>query len=258
MINPSNAKELFLPLGERLFYYESGKYIAAAQKFIDYLGDQSYYIPINIINEIGALANLIDTEDLCKEAAAYLLRVKSILKNLQDTQTELIQYAQVNPENDLNEFVAVTEERKVELRKKHHEELIQYKKLLEGLIKSRKNTLAAKINNTPTISNDVKIEIKFPEDFSVTRLQKHFDPILSIEQAGLFLIYLSENKLIPNYTDSNLGKIAELLFARHNGRVRKSVSGLRYKKTKSNLLELRETINKIISSINDDLKSLKR
>jgi hypothetical protein len=98
-------------------------------------------------------------------------------------------------------------------------------------------------------------QIQLPDNFTVTQLNKHFEPQLSLNQAALFLYYLREQAILPPYSDSAIGKLAESFFVRNQKNISKSLTDIyTVKRNKDDLTTLKRVLQALVTQIDTDLK----
>jgi hypothetical protein len=116
-------------------------------------------------------------------------------------------------------------------------------------------------NNTSALQNPPKQEIHLPENFSLRDLAKNHPSSLTTNQVALLMHYFREAGLFPNYSEADLGRIAEWIFAKSKNTVRQSLGKrdeLMEENLGGNLKVLKTYLQEIISQIDADLTYLFR
>lgn len=105
----------------------------------------------------------------------------------------------------------------------------------------------------PSVESISKLEL--PKDFTVKQLTKHFEPSLTPSQAALLLYYFKDKAILPPYSDTSLGKLAEHFFARNQKNVTTNLTNIHSLKANKNELEsLKKVLSSLIKEIDDDIK----
>ena len=98
-------------------------------------------------------------------------------------------------------------------------------------------------------------EIKLPDNFTVKQLTAHFDPLLSLRQATLFLYYLRENGVIPYYNASELGRLGEIFFATNNKNIREELTDIHENRRNSeDLKAIQQMLKSVLKEVISDLE----
>jgi hypothetical protein len=254
---PTTVKELFTPLGERLFEFESGRYHDDVGHYIMEWDEISYNSHSEIFDNIGKLANYFNPAEVYEEAQHYIARVKAVFEILEPPAFEKVEYDQLEGWDKIVSKPP-TEERKQELMEGYKLELNSYLKDLDALMKARKGYFSSKpeaAENNPKLQNMQQTVIQLPENFTVTQLNKHFDPQLSVNQAALFLYYLREQAVLPPYSDSSIGVLAEAFFVRNKKGITQGLTDIySIKESKEDLNGLKRVLQALIKQIDADLK----
>lgn len=266
MSQQTNAKELFLPLGERLFYYESKEYINAAPVYIEsYNGYYEDYFNTHkakvLIDIIGVSANRFDPKTIHDEAVSYLARVETVFNTLKYTEYEFIRYEQVDPIYEMDGLVKVPDEKKEKLLQRHRDELNIYKQGLEAIIEVREQfvTHVHSANTSEESNLYEKTPVIIIGDFNVKNLQKSFDARMSADQIALLFHYLVRIKVSPNLSQTRFGTIAERLFARNEKEVQDALGRVgTTMNDKEALIKLQKILGEILQEIDNDIDPKKR
>jgi hypothetical protein len=258
MQKPTTVKELFTPLNERLFAFESGRYLQEANRFIDQTGLEGYDEDHSkLVYNIGRQASQFNPLDVYNEAITYVERIKAIIESLEPVQYEYVTYDHDDLQ-DMNGSRPTTEEQKKIWMERHQRELSGFLKDLEAVLRVREGVIhhtAVPEQRKQEAINVNQPVIELPENFTVTQLNKHFDPQLSVNQAALFLYYLREQAILPSYSDSAIGKLAEAFFVRNQKNITKSISDIyTVKRNKDDLKALKLVLDKLLKEIDTDLK----
>jgi hypothetical protein len=193
-----------------------------------------------------------------REAYAVVLfyekRVKDILENLEPVQYWL--------DNDgISDYkVAMKEKWQQDLMQDYTTELNTYlahfqtyKRILSERVSAMEEQGGRmQISKTEAAARPV---IQLLENFTVKQLNKLFDPQLSLNQAALFLYYLREQAILPPYTDTALGKLAEAFFVRNQKNISESITDIyTVKRSKDHLNTLKRVLQSLLKEIDNDLK----
>lgn len=229
--------ELFQPLGERLYNLENPNGIV----FEDHIK--------GIMDNISKKVDAYEGRDVIIRCKSYLERIDKLRKNLKVTDYYYSTFFD-------HEFLE--EEVTVEVKRSQEQMDIVLRLTREGLDYCSDQLLKI-IENQKSSSNmpDHKTitEIKLPENFTVKQLSAHFEPLLSLRQATLFLYYLREKGVIPNYNASELGRLGEVFFARNNKNVREELTDIHENKQNSgDLKAIQQILKLILEEISSDLK----
>lgn len=133
-------------------------------------------------------------------------------------------------------------------------ELHFYSESLNRILKPRRamlNQLKTNEQSSPLSSQTIQL----PEGYTVKQLTKHFEPSLTPSQAALLLHYFKEKGILPPYSDTSLGKLAEHFFARNQKNVTTNLTNIHSLKASKNELEsLKKVLSSLIKEIDDDIK----
>ena len=253
---PTNVKELFAPLGERLFEFESGRYHNDVGFYAFEIDEVLYTSRSDIVANIGKQAYLFDSADVYEEALLYVPRIKAVLDALEPPAFQYIEYD--TGDGSGIEKTPTTDKDKQELVDGYRRVLNTYLKDLDSIIKFRKGHITSKPSPEtikPQPQQMSQSFIQLPENFTVTQLNKHFDPQLSVNQAALFLHYLREQAVLPPYSNSSIGTLAEAFFVRNQKNITKGLTDIySIKESKEDLNALKGVLQALIKQIDADLK----
>lgn len=243
----TDVKELFAPLGKRLYHFESKKYKTESWRYMDDLLKISYFDYQRLMEDIAKNSNLYDPNLVCEEAKYYLLRTTNILNNLEPIEKELTFFV-----GETRTKIA-TEDMKNFWSSFYVNEISCYIDNLHTIINTCEQS-PENIHRKKRISPVEQQVIELPENFTVTQLNKHFDPQLSVATTTLFLYYLREKSVIPPYSDMALGKLAEVFFVRNQKNITKNLTNIyEVKESEKNLIELKKVLQALIKEIDKDI-----
>ena len=257
MANPTNVKELFAPLDERLYKFESN-YFSTFYFYANFSSEELDKVKPNIY-EIAKGVSLFDPDEVYNEAKLHEERVVDILHDLKPLKKIKVidDFKQV-------EEVELYPPRSEYLFKEWQEEFAIYQTHLQSMqkiaLKRRQSTNSKTpidVNKGAEVLTKQQItQINLPENFTVSQLNKSFEPQLSVSQAALFLYYLREHAILPPYSDSSIGKLAEAFFVRNQKNVTKGLTDIyTIKSNETELSSLKKVLQKLIKEIDNDLKS---
>jgi len=243
MQNPLTIQHAFLPLSARLLQYEHHDYQKESAT-IDF--ENAFDTDIDfegIIKNIAISVNLFNPKEVYKEASIYKKRVSSILKDLAPKKID------INYDFKKKAIIkkATSKEKQNSLLEQWRFELKTYQEYLMIILKITKG----RVENTefPVIKM-----INLPSGFPIQKVSKLFKPLLSTNETCLFLYYLMEEKLIPQFSKTSLGILAQHLFFRSDDNIRQTFSYIEDIKTKDNLTSLKYVFQTLIGRIDKDLK----
>lgn len=228
MDNLQSVKKIFLPLASRLLLFETKEYLDAADN--EFINDRFITdFPFEeMISEISVQANLFDNEDIYWESKKYEKKVRTVLKSLE-------------PKLD------VSEEKQKKLMNDWKFELYTYLDHLEIIQSQRSKVLSRTKENVP--------EIKLPENFTVPDVLKNFSPFLNKESAALFLYYLRQEGILPNYTNIDLASLSKPFFAVSGQKAREELTHISTLRENDDVLkELKRMLETILKTVNKDLE----
>lgn len=258
MDKPASVKELFSPLGARLHDFESKKYLKT-QTYWEFEGEEYIISHVRLIETIGKLADGYDMTEVYREAQYYKARVVKTIDNLEPVEYEtdegIEELGGFKPSWEIK-TTSTSDKRKAQLMERYSNELSTYLSTLNSIIESREPFV-----RKATIDNEHKEAVKpvqntitLPENFTVKQLSKIFEPQLSPRQAALFLFYLRDTGILPPYSDSDLGRLAEAFFVRNQKNVTTNLTDIHaIKQSKDELLSLKRVLEKLVSEVESDL-----
>jgi len=239
---PQALLELFLPLGNRLYYFESGKYVRESRAVIH--PEIDGYITFayhSLMDEIGKRVNVFSPEQAYRLSTDYLRRVQSLIPKIEDVQFETVEYEGT----DVVLRGETNAEQKKAWRERISRELSYYENGLQSIIDTRKNST---IDEDKFIKGRSHTEINLPENFETKELQKHFDPTLNKDEIALLFYILKDRGIIPPYSDTSLSVLLSPLFGRSKQDIRQSlgVAGSSLKSNKAVIKSLKDLLSFII------------
>ncbi len=240
-----SISELFHPLGQKLYDLENEiKRVA-----LDIDGHDSYPRIQEIMDTISRRVDAYEDGEVVVKCNSYLQRINKLKSNLKvGGYYDLTWY-----DLDNDEFFG----KRVERTEQEINDALRIAN--EGLDYCTKHLIKI-IENHKTFSNmetpkAVVTEIRLPDNFTVKQLNVHFDPLLSLRQATLFLYYLREKGVIPNYNSSELGRLGEYFFARNNKNIREELTDIHEnRENEEDLKALQQMLKSILKEVTSDLE----
>lgn len=247
MTHPSNIKEVFLPLANRLLFFESSEYLQTSFYKV-YLNEDEDFPYESMIKHLTIVANLFDGDELKDEVTKYEKIISDVLKDLKPKVKE---HKIIVGSNHPTE-VEVSAERQKGLMEEWQDELYTYLEHL-AILKSHPSGHISK-----PIKNDSSGSISLPENFSFEDLRRLSKPYLNKDTAALFLYYLKVNKVLPDYTDEDLASLA-LPFLTVSENTTRTKLGHIYdlRSDEKKLQKVKDMLLSLIKSIDEDLKKAK-
>lgn len=256
MANPTTVKELFAPLGERLYKFESNYF--SSFYFYAHHSWEDFDDETPDIYQIVKGASVFDPQEVYNEAKLHEERVASIIKELKPLE-------RIKIIDDLRqaEEIEVPKNFRIHLLQKWKEEFDSYQTHLQSIQKiafknfQTTNCLKPSIadQGVGELTKQQVIQINLPENFTVKQLNKDFDPQLSVNQVALFLHYLKDLAILPPYSDLSIGKLAEAFFVRNQKNVTKGLTDIyTIKSNEGELSNLKKVLQNLIKQIDIDLK----
>ena len=241
-----SISELFAPLAKRLFELEN----LQTKVVLDLDGTDMERRIQAIMDSIASTVDEYESQDIVIKCKSYLDRIDKLKSTLKVGDSYEYSWYDAPNEEYFTKTISRTKEEKKTALRNAKEGLDYCSKQLLGIESNHAN---AKSSTTPTIVN----EIKLPDSFTVTDLQKYFEHRLNLRQAALFLSYLREHGVIPNYSAVEMGKLGEIFFGRHSQNIRREVGKVHQGKNSADLIELQKILNSILEDIKNDLKKNK-
>lgn len=236
MQNPQTIREAFLPLNTRLYEFESEDYLFSGGEIIE-------VDPNMVVKLLLKTVSLFEDEEIFKESKLYELRVLDIIGNLKYREKEGgVDYM----EREL-EQKPISKERQEELMDDWKFELHTYLNYLRSIQKSSNFGVEIIKNDSASPTLTPPNESKFSE------LNQH-TPVLSSKEAALFLYYLQEIKVSPEFSKIGYGKLARLLFGRNEQNVRELFSLTDFPFFTKDLKALKERLTTLINRVGEDIK----
>lgn len=246
-----NVEQLFEKLGAFLHSFESKSYLVWKDApgcdihEVDLI-DYTYYI-----KEIASHIYSFSAEESMPIVSAYIRRVEDTIPNL-----ERVQY-QIDYEGGNHYWeTKMDEDDGLYLLNKYKKELeftLEHLKAFESVL-FKQISQSSKINPVPVETKAATI-IELPNEFTVTQLNKHFTPQLSVNQATLFLYYLRDLAILPPYSDASIGKLAEAFFVRNQKNITRGLTDIySLKGDDEDLSTLKKVLQSMIKEIDKDLK----
>ena len=191
-------KEEFLPLANRLLFYESGDYLISSEESYSglYHEDKPVYDYEEMIQHVCVRTNLYDSEEVYFEAKKYSKQVMGIMEKL-EPKTKHTSYQQ--PAQEL------TTEQQEKFKMDCKMELFAYTYYLNIILRNNYN----KFKNQKESS---KVVFHLHEGFKVGDITQDFNPLLSPKNAALLLHYFTALGITPTYAKGNLAILAKPLF----------------------------------------------
>jgi hypothetical protein len=242
--------ELFAPLGARLFELEN------LQETVVLDGDGTPSKPRiqEIMDTISGTVDRYESHDVIAKCKLYLKRIAKLKATLKVADSYQLIWFDVDNEEHFSKTVTRSKEEMKTALKQAHEGLDYCSRQLSLIVDNHKTSLPEDQPNPKTVVT----EIKLPDNFTVKQLNVHFDPLLSLRQATLFLYYLREKGVIPNYNASELGRLGEVFFARNNKNIRQELQDIYgpdgIRQNAKELKALQEVLQSILHEIDIDLK----
>jgi hypothetical protein len=208
-----------------------------------------------LIPEIPKQVDLFDVKEVYNEALFYKSRIEKIIPALEPVPFELF----INPQSGSDEVIGqrpATPDRQRELMQRFKEELRGHLHTLDLIIEARKPFAGSAIPDTESRPvQPLQNVIWLPENFTVSEVNKHFTPQLSVNQAALFLYYLREQAILPPYSDASIGKLAEAFFVRNQKNITKSLTDIHsVKHNKEELMALKRVLEALLKEVENDIK----
>ena len=254
---PETVKQLFARLDDRLSTFESKRHHTDFSDELVPIRENTGYT--FIIFKITKVFNEYDPVEVNELAHYYEERATIILRNLKPISKRYVQL-----DNDKIVYDKISEEDQKWILENWQNELATYIEQLQMIqritakrIEASKEIqqLSKSTQKQGSPSESQSIQINLPENFTVTQLNKRFDPQLSVNQAALFLYYLREHAVLPPYSDSSIGKLAEAFFVRNQKNVTKGLTDIyTIKSNEGELSSLKKMLQKLIKEIDNDLK----
>ena len=215
-------KEEFLPLANRLLFYESGDYLITSEESYSGLYDEDKpdYDYEEIIQHVCVRTNLYDSEEVYFEAKKYSKQVKGIIEKLVP-KTKHISHQQ--PAQEL------TAEQQEKFMLDCKMELLTYTYYLNIVLRNNYNKYKDQKERS-------KVVFHLHEGFKVGDITQDFHPLLSPKNAALLLHYFTELGITPSYAKGNLARLATPLFGLSEQTTRTQMT---------NVYDLRDDINEV-------------
>ena len=219
MSNDAPLREVFEPLGNRLYDYESKKYMSnnpfGNATHEDYPFEISF--PYHDIMEgIGREVNSYDPVEVYNEAKYYAGRVEKVVKSLQRRTQKVFWDGRETMEvgrctYPVTKTIQLSDDEQERLFQGWKEELMFCYSVLREIMEARSHVIP---ENKKMIVKQEATPIMLPEKLPIRNLQKHFTPYFSATQSAIFLQYLKDLQVIPSYIPSDIGRLGQFLFGR--------------------------------------------
>lgn len=216
MNNLPALRDVFQSVGNRLYLYESGKYLQNNPFGVGMEDDYPFDAPYDherVLDYIEKEVNKYDPVDVFHESVYYAGRVTKMKQSLRRKTHKAVW-------ND-GETIAVggvdyPHVKEIELEPKEQQlffqkcidELGYLQAVLERIANSRSHV----VQNATERSIKV-VQINLPDKLPLKKLKAHYNSYLSITQAALFLKILQELQVVPPYNVTDIGRLGELMFA---------------------------------------------
>ncbi len=238
MADNKAIQELFQPLAARLTIIEN----QMAEPYTD---------PPKLLKDIGEHIMVLPEGEIIPALEKQIKWLNSI--------SEIGSYNdQIDKLPGFVEMPWTTEEDKKKYNEEISKELKYYHSNLAGFVEKIKYYSTAQVahNNNPIQP------IILPENFTLQQLLENtkFKPVLSVNEAALFLGYMRDMGYIPNFANDGLGEIG-LLFGKSKQNVRTAYKTLNdrkeeaYKTSRESLISHLQTI---IAAIDKDLQPVEK
>lgn len=240
-----SISELFHPLGQKL--YELENEIKHVVLTID--GNDSIPRIQEIMDSISRKIDAYEDGEVTMKCNSYLQRINKLKSNLTVGDYYDLSWYDLNWEEDFSKRVKRTEQEINDALRIANEGLDYCTKQLVKIIENHKTS-----SNTVTPKAMVT-EIKLPDNFTIKQLNVHFDPLLSLRQATLFLYYLREKGVIPNYNDSGLATLGHAFLARNQQGIRENIGQIfEIKQNLTDLKPIQQVLKSILKEIEKDVE----
>lgn len=246
---PTTINQLFAPLGERLHVFEM-KQQGLADYGDDYFDLSTYKKRTPLIYSIARGIDNFDPVTVIEEAKYYEVRIADILKELEPIPSITIDFG------DFKEVMKIEEKYQQIYLGLWKEELAVYSKHLLNF----QTNASKRISITPVKSKEEQVpiqstEIQLPNNFKVESLNQYFKGIVSQDHVALLFYYFKEKKIMPNFTNVSMGKLAVALFGRSQKNVTTSIRKIHdIRQNEKILLEFKDILLSLVNDVDEDLK----
>ena len=242
----ATVEALFSQLGAWLSKFETDDYLTFTEGEhipFEYIFDNRVYIKKIALHIYG-----FKTQDALPVVKNYIERIIEIIPNLQPIKYDKGD----NPELGVQSMSVKLGTSIMNLYKEHLEFTLKHLRKFEEKLSKQNPGMSTE----PTVIKKENV-IVLPDDFTVTQIiQTGFEPRLNRDTATLFLHYLRENGIMPNYNNSSLGKLAEYFFVRNQKYIKDKLSEVyNLTKDKEKLQTIENIFKDILKQIQEDLKT---
>jgi|GEM_PF-3855972 len=254
-------EQLFNPISARISEHESTLYTTEVE------GIANFYSEIRTIEQnIGQFP----IEKAIPVLEFNIKRLATLIKNLYDKIPEEV--LKMDRKELIRSVFHFKGEPKEKSKKKpdiavpyihdliHLDELEYFKNWMMGMLEPR---LAQQETHdaSPTRNNsDIpKVVFELSPQFPLKALADNYEPLLTPQQASLFLHYLISSQTIPSYGPQTFGRLVKVLFARNDKNGRDDFSIINeLKKNEMDLQKVITTLQNLISFIERDVQKVKK
>jgi|GEM_PF-4924489 len=254
-----SIRQVFAPLGERLYMFKSKMYLYDYAEYISPMeveDKMTYYFDEDLVFHLGRLVNAFDPQEVVALAKEYEERTYKLLAQLEPRKTKTIL-----SKGEI-EIVDLNDEEQAQLLNNWKNELSIYAYELEALQNAR-------IGFTETSEREkIKSENPIhPKDLfekigkaKVPLYQKEFEQTMSLSQVALFMHYLTEQAIMPPYGITNYSYLASYFF-NVSYKVREDLKPLMSKGGIKNasiadMNKIRDKFASLQKAVQDDIKTL--
>lgn len=258
----NSISNVFIPLANRLYLYESEKYLDnnpfTGHMEEDYPFDSPYEYEL-VLDEIEKSLTRYDPLEVYREASFYLGRVILMIKNLKKMThkgiwnvDDVFETAEIS--TPVPKLIPLTIEEQNSLFESWMRELTYTQNILERIMNVRRHVV------TPVTSEKVDsiVEINLPERLPLKTITKHYQAHFSPTQAAILMQYLQDLKAIPPYTKTDIGRLGEFMFACNKKGISDGLTLLENEEVDLKDLEhIRDTISLLLEHSQKKIKELR-
>lgn len=262
MNNLPALREVFQPLGNRLYLYESEKYLQNNPFGVGMEEDYPFDTPYDYeqaLDYIEKEVNKYDPAEVFHESVYYAGRVTKMKQSLRRKTHKAVW-------ND-GETIAVGGVdyplvKEIELEPKEQqlffqkciEELDYFQAVLERISHSRSHV----VQNATQRSTKV-VQISLPDKLPLKKLKEDFEPYFSVNQAALFLKLLQELQVVPPYRVTDMGRLGEFMLACNQKGISDGITSINNDDIDKNDLKfVQALLTKLNREVENKLKQIRR